>query len=210
MPAICASDMLRVCAAIESDRYSEHSNRRASPGMTAEAVDRLNDGQRDCLRLVLAHLTSKEIARELGVSPHTVDQRLRAAMRVLNAHSRFEAARIFAALDREQTYQPLIYQAPLVERVSKNGNLEPSSGRSRSETADTKDDSANAESGGALKASERSEFRHRPLPVPRFRGEKNRLAAVERLGWILAIAIGAALSFGGLISGLEALSRLKG
>jgi DNA-binding CsgD family transcriptional regulator len=178
--------------------------------MTAAAVDRLNDGQRDCLRLVLAHLTSKEIARELGVSPHTVDQRLRTAMRILNAQSRFEAARIYAALDQEQAYQPLIYQLPLVEWGHKNGNQEPSSGRTRSETANKKDDSANAESGGAVDAMERSEFRRRPLPVPRFRGEKNRLAAVERLGWILAIAIGAALSFGGLISGLEALSRLKG
>lgn len=178
--------------------------------MKAAAVDRLNAGQRDCLRLVLAHLTSKEIARELGVSPHTVDQRLRTAMRVLNAGSRFEAARVFAALDGEETYQPLIYQASLVERGGKNGNQGPSSGRSRSETANATGDSAKAESGGALRALERSEFRHRPLPVPRFRGEKNRLAAAERLGWILAIAIGAALSFGGLISGLEALSRLKG
>ena len=178
--------------------------------MTAMAIDRLNDGQRDCLRLVLGHLTSKEIARELGVSPHTVDQRLRTAMRILNAQSRFEAARIFAALDHEPTYQPLIYQAPLVERDSKNGNQDPSSGKTRSDKAGRADDSANVESGGALMALERSEFRHRPLPIPRFRGEKNRLAAVERLGWILAIAIGAALSFGGLMSGLEALSRLKG
>ena len=210
MPAIYASYMLRFYAAIEPGRDSQHSNRKASPGMTAAAEDRLNDGQRDCLRLVLVHLNSKEIARELGVSPHTVDQRLRTAMRVLNAHSRFEAARIFATLDHEQAYQSLIYQAPLVARDSNNGNQDPSSARNRSETAEIKDDSAKAESGGALKALERSEFRHRPLPVPRFRGEKNRLAAVERLGWILVIAIGAALSFGGLISGLEALSRLKG
>jgi DNA-binding CsgD family transcriptional regulator len=178
--------------------------------MTAGAVDRLNGGQRDCLRLVLVHLTSKEIARELGVSPHTVDQRLRTAMRILNAHSRFEAARIFAALDREQPYQSLIYQPLLVEQDDKNGNQETSSARTRGKKSGVEDDSANAESGGALVALERSEYRHRPLPIPRFRGEKNRLAAVERLGWILAIAIGAALSFGGLMSGLEALSRLRG
>ena len=173
--------------------------------MTAASVDRLNEGQRDCLRLVLAHLTSKEIARELGVSPHTVDQRLRTAMRVLDAGSRFEAARIFAALDPEQNYQPLI-----VEQGHENGNQGSSSRRTSSKKADLEDDSANAASGGAFIALEQSEPGHRPLPVPRFRGEKNRLAAVERLGWILAIAIGAALSFGGLISGLEALSRLKG
>lgn len=177
--------------------------------MTRPPLDRLNEGQRDCLRLVLAHLNSKEIARELGISPHTVDQRLRTAMRILDASSRFEAARLFASLDQDQAYQPLIYQSLLVERGRKSGNQNLSSVRTRSETADTKDD-GNADSGGAFAALERSETRHRSLPIPRFRGEKNRLAAVERVGWILAIAIGAALSFGGLISGLEALSRLKG
>jgi len=178
--------------------------------MTDPVLDRLNGGQRDCLRLVLAHLNSKEIARELGVSPHTVDQRLRTAMRILNAQSRFEAARIFAALDRENTYHPLIYQPSAVEPVSNNGKLEPSAGRVRSEKASNNEDVANADGGGAAMAWQQSEIRHRPLPIPRYRGEKNRLAAVERLGWILVIAIGAALSFGGLIAGLEALSRLKG
>ena len=42
----------------------------------------LTDGQRDCLRLVYRHMTSKDIARTLGVSPHTVDMRLRTAMKV--------------------------------------------------------------------------------------------------------------------------------
>lgn len=176
--------------------------------MTTSAMDRLNDGQRDCLRLVLAHLNSKEIARELGVSPHTVDQRLRTAMRILDAQSRFEAARIFAALDQENAYQPLIYQLSAVEPVMKNGKQNPSAGRTNSERTGT--DIENVNGGGAVMALEQSGTSHRSLPVPRYRGEKNRLATVERLGWILAIAIGAALSFGGLIAGLEALSRLKG
>lgn len=178
--------------------------------MTIPAVDRLNDGQRDCLRLVLAHLNSKEIARELGVSPHTVDQRLRTAMRILDAQSRFEAARIFAALDQENEYHPLIYQLSTVEPAWKNGKQDPSAGRTHSEKTGTIEDIKNADGGGAIMALEQSETRRRSLPIPRYRGEKNRLAMVERLGWILAIAIGAALSFGGLIAGLEALSRLKG
>lgn len=178
--------------------------------MTIAAVDRLNDGQRDCLRLVLAHLNSKEIARELGVSPHTVDQRLRTAMRILDAQSRFEAARTFAALDRENTYHPLIYQRSAVEPASKNGEQDSSSGRTGNEKTGILDDGVSADSGGAITALERSEIRRRPLPVPRYRGERNSLATVERLGWILAIAIGSAVSFGGLVAGLEALSRLKG
>lgn len=178
--------------------------------MTVSNIDKLNDGQRDCLRLVLAHLTSKEIARELGVSPHTVDQRLRTVMRILNVQSRFEAARKFAATDQERMYQPLIYQPSTVEPARKNREQEPSSGRTRNKRTGKTDDGANADSGGAIMALEQSEIRYRPLPIPRFRGEKNGLATVERLGWILAIAIGSALSFGGLVAGLEALSRLKG
>ncbi|WP_254305486.1 helix-turn-helix transcriptional regulator [Sphingopyxis sp. BSNA05] len=89
----------------------------------------MNDGQRDCLRLVLAHLNSKEIARELGVSPHTVDQRLRTAMRILNVQSRFEAARKFAAENQQQSYQPLIYQSSTVELAGQTSEQGSSSGR---------------------------------------------------------------------------------
>lgn len=55
-------------------------------------VGRLSEGQKDCLRLVLAHMTSKEIARHLGISSHTVDQRLRYAIRTLGARTRMQAA----------------------------------------------------------------------------------------------------------------------
>ncbi|WP_417611043.1 helix-turn-helix domain-containing protein [Parasphingorhabdus sp.] len=187
-----------------------HRSGSANPDVTSAAVTKLNDGQRACLRLVLAHLNSKEIARELGISPHTVDQRLRTAMRILNAHSRFEAARIFASFDQHNTYQPLIYQMAAVEPASKIVEQQVASGRPSSEKLGVMDDGGNEESGGASTIREESRIRRRPLPIPRYHGEKNSLAAVERLGWILAIAIGAALSFGGLVAGLEALSRLKG
>tara|TARA_R110000824_G_scaffold353214_4_gene540331 strand:- start:2223 stop:2759 length:537 start_codon:yes stop_codon:yes gene_type:complete len=178
--------------------------------MTIPAVERLNDGQRDCLRLVLAHHNSKEIARELGVSPHTVDQRLRTAMRILDVQSRFEAARKFAALDMEDRYQPLIYQMSDVERRRKNEKPDPSTGRTASNRTGSINGISDVDGSVAIMAFEKSEIRHRRLPVPRYRGERNNLGTVERLGWILAIAIASALSFGGLIAGLEALSRLKG
>jgi DNA-binding CsgD family transcriptional regulator len=65
--------------------------------MMMDSIPRLTDGQRDCLRLVYKHMTSKDIARELGVSPHTVDMRLRTAMRVLAVASRIDAARLLIA-----------------------------------------------------------------------------------------------------------------
>jgi DNA-binding CsgD family transcriptional regulator len=92
----------------------------------------LTDGQRDCLRLVYQHLTSKDIARILGVSPHTVDMRLRTAMRTLSVASRIEAARLLVNEDianglsgdvLPEGYQPLIYHAPDVAPGPETLNL---------------------------------------------------------------------------------------
>ena len=43
-------------------------------------VARLTGGQIECLLLVDRHYSSKEIASQLGISPHTVDQRIRGAL----------------------------------------------------------------------------------------------------------------------------------
>jgi DNA-binding CsgD family transcriptional regulator len=48
--------------------------------------------QRQVLDLLLEHKTSKEIARELGISPHTVDQRVQFAREKLGTRTRGEAA----------------------------------------------------------------------------------------------------------------------
>jgi DNA-binding CsgD family transcriptional regulator len=72
-------------------------------------------GQIQCLRLVKAQYTSKEIARQLGISPFTVDQRLDAARKKLDAANRADAARRFALLDDAGIYQPLVYDPPRLE-----------------------------------------------------------------------------------------------
>ncbi|MDB5686576.1 MAG: LuxR family transcriptional regulator, partial [Rhizorhabdus sp.] len=59
--------------------------------MEPECIAKLSEGQRACLRRVLMHMSSKDIARELDISPHTVDQRLRVAIQTLGAANRFEA-----------------------------------------------------------------------------------------------------------------------
>jgi DNA-binding CsgD family transcriptional regulator len=64
---------------------------------TGMAIKRLTQGQIECLLLVQQHLTSKEIATRLGISPHTVDQRVRLALRTLGCRSRFHAARLLSA-----------------------------------------------------------------------------------------------------------------
>ncbi len=83
--------------------------------MTAPFVPELTEGQKICLRLVDDHHTSKEIARKLGISPFTVDQRLDAARRKLRAASRKDAAKIFAAIERGTISEPFVYEATRLE-----------------------------------------------------------------------------------------------
>lgn len=71
----------------ESQRQAGKSS---ASGAASTALDQLTD----CLRLVYNHMLSKGIARSLGVSPHTVDMRLRTAMKVLGVATRIDAARL--------------------------------------------------------------------------------------------------------------------
>lgn len=171
---------------------------------------KLNKGQRECLRLVLAHLNSKEIGRELDISPHTVDQRLRQAMRTLDVGSRFEAARKFAEHEGAQTYQPLIYQSSDVEKISESGPVGLAVNRKELNTSEPDSSLASVAGNTTSAAVKRPRIKTDRLPFPRFQGEKNTLTTWERIGWIIVIAIGSAVSFGGILSGLEALSRLSG
>jgi DNA-binding CsgD family transcriptional regulator len=83
--------------------------------MSAQSHLHLTEGQKACLRLVAQLQTSKEIARTLGISPFTVDQRLDAARRKLNSTSRIDAAKIFDAMERNEIYQPFVYETSMLE-----------------------------------------------------------------------------------------------
>ena len=54
--------------------------------------------QREVLDLLIEHKTSKEIARRLEISPHTVDQRIQFAKEKLGASSRSEVAQLYRQL----------------------------------------------------------------------------------------------------------------
>lgn len=60
----------------------------ASPALTTL----LTQKQKDVLNLLIEHKTSKEISRVLGISPHTVDQRIDTARGKLGLASRGELA----------------------------------------------------------------------------------------------------------------------
>lgn len=80
--------------------------------MATDRPAQLSEGQKACLRMVLRHMSSKDIARALDISPHTVDQRLKLAMRSLGAATWVDAARAFAAIEAGEGYQCLVYQEP--------------------------------------------------------------------------------------------------
>lgn len=83
--------------------FQEGSGQEQCPAMLSvqsrsphlsERMRRLSPAQLECLQLASEHLTSKEIAKRLGISRHTVDQRLRKSIHVLQVRSRREAARL--------------------------------------------------------------------------------------------------------------------
>jgi DNA-binding CsgD family transcriptional regulator len=88
--------MTRNASAAVGAARSDGAESQASVSSTAEFshIDRLTKAQLEVLELVALRRTSKEIARELGVSPVTVDQRVKRAQSILGANSRSEAARI--------------------------------------------------------------------------------------------------------------------
>jgi len=60
---------------------------------------RLNERQRQVLRLYYRNFSVKEIARELKLSPHTVNEHLRDARRVLGVARSMQAARTLIAYE---------------------------------------------------------------------------------------------------------------
>jgi DNA-binding CsgD family transcriptional regulator len=75
-------------------------------------VARLTDKQRQCLDLVVLRKSSKEIARQLGISKPTVDQRIASARQILGARNRDEAAIMYAQAIK--SYDRVIYDPAYV------------------------------------------------------------------------------------------------
>jgi DNA-binding CsgD family transcriptional regulator len=73
---------------------------------TRAALGRLTAGEKDCLRRKLRHQTAKEIALDLGVSPHAVEKRLKMARAKLGLSSSVEAGRLLVAAERYQRTAP--------------------------------------------------------------------------------------------------------
>ena len=112
-----------------------HASRRRSEGengasrRAVHSTARLTEGQIACLLLVNEHLTSKEIGLCLGISNHTVDQRVRQALRALGCRTRRDAAKLIGqefttppAAQREAPEQRLT-RLPFATRRAPSNNL---------------------------------------------------------------------------------------
>jgi DNA-binding CsgD family transcriptional regulator len=169
----------------------------------AKRVARLTQAQLDCLLLVDQHLSSKEIAAELGISPHTVDQRVRQSLQILGVERRAQAARIVAQYSAP--YQRLIHQPPYIPPAGEQDQPEAAVSH-QIRHADRA-----GEAGGAGFLTEQRPASFWPSLQPPFAtrsNPRNEMSVGQRLFWIVAIAIGAAFSAGMYLAGLESLARL--
>ncbi len=175
--------------------------------MQTKAADTLTEMQKQCLRRVLLHYSSKDIARELGVSPHTVDNHLKAAMQRLRATSRFEAARILAADEGEEGRRSLTNQRSVLSATPETAAFEVSPAVGMSDPA-VGGSLYQGEPTVALSVHPNEPRRQKLLPVPSQWGEENTLSKSQRLFWILAITVATCLSIGAILGSLRALNDL--
>jgi DNA-binding CsgD family transcriptional regulator len=199
--------MLRAVGTALEDRNGSQNNDEPAPQVAqdsmAERVARLNAGQLDCLRLVDKHLSSKEIASELGISPHTVDQRIRQSLQILGVERRTQAARVVAQYSGP--YQRLIHQSPYIPGEPGRGQPEAAVG------IQIRHADRAGEVGEASFLTEQRPVSSRSSLQPPFAtrsNPRNEMSVGQRLFWIAAIAIGAAFSAGMYLAGLESLARL--
>jgi DNA-binding CsgD family transcriptional regulator len=181
-----------------------------------ELMAKLTNGQRDCLRLVSEHFSSKEIARVLDISPHTVDQRLKRATNLLDVPTRFEAARMFMrhgapfmpSIRDDQLYGSLVYQRPDLSDPPHFVESEPSLG-----TLDRPSDGVGHELhehqeryfAQAVQTATDASIWSVLVGTQR----ENELSVQSRIAVMVLIAVFAILGFAALVSVAEGLSRIS-
>ena len=181
----------------EFRRLPEDDNRTGRseplPAEMEQRVRRLSAGQLDCLLLVDQHLSSKEIAGELGISSHTVDQRMRQALHILGVERRAQAARIVAR--HRGPYQRLIHQSPHIAATPSHAHPDPAIGIQIRHA----DRAGRALDGGFITEQRPAPGPFLQLPFATRNHPRNEMSVGQRLFWIAAIAIGSGV-LGGHVS----------
>lgn len=171
--------------------------------MDQKRLARLTEQQRICLRYVYAHMTSKEIAPLMGIEPNTVDQHIKSAMRVLDVGDRRTAARMFAEYEQSLGAQPSVRPPIDFGPSSDPVTFVPGQGGWRQSGFTGETLRENQAAFGTMQMSAAP-----MLPFAIGEVKPNDLAWPARLALIAGMAIGVALAFGALVSGVEALVRL--
>ena len=174
--------------------------------MNADQIVKLTESQRAYLRLVLAHQSSKEIAQIFGISAHTVDKRIKEAMRILGVSSRIEAARILASYEPAAPDQGLGPQSPDLAEARGFRPSPPLEGESNGIETTARRTTLREDLAGYARFDH--EERGLPMPFPTRVRPSNNLSIVQRAGWMIGLIIGLAVATGILLSGLTALSTL--
>jgi DNA-binding CsgD family transcriptional regulator len=179
----------------------------------AQLIATLGEGEIECLRLVGEGLGSKAIARRLGLSPHTVDARLKATCRKLGTNSRFVAAKMLA--DNPPLSDENTPASPDTKLVYENVSL-PSAPVAADKGASAGegdgpgdlDHTMPRKTGSITDSGSGGAWLEPDHPIAKFFGGENRFSVWQRLLVTLAIAMGSVIAFGVLVNGLVGISRL--
>lgn len=192
-----------------SDNMPRENEERGQP---SSGLHRLNAGERACLKLVGEGKSSKQIGRELDLSPHTIDDRVRSACEKLGASNRAEAAKIYwseVSVDKTASYDEtskLRYENSGIPGAANSRNKKLSAGE-----GDGSDeyDRERLHRLVSLSASRRGKVRSKDShPIATFFWGTNKLPAGRRILVILAIAFGFVVALGTVVNGLSLLSKM--
>lgn len=184
--------------------WAKQMNDDPSPEDIDRLLAKLTPAESRCLELVPKGLTSKEIARETGFSPNTVDAYLKTAAAKLHVTKRSVAAQMLVTA-RSREIPNLVYENSAIPNAVSFADKGASAGE-----GDGPDDLKHRE----LFNSESVNSERKPAwlephhPIAKFFGGENRLPLARRAAWVVALTIGIGIGFGGLVSGLLQLSRL--
>jgi DNA-binding CsgD family transcriptional regulator len=166
-------------------------------------VSRLSPRQIECLRLVAENHSSKEIARLLNLSVHTVNSYIAESIEILGAHSRRDAARRVASHAPISTPNLVGSESFRVMPSSSNGQSSVgTSGVSTSEVLDQYGAASFNRIGGKVFSGRFHLFRAGQ--------EHNSLSRTERLIWIFFVAVGLSVLFATAVVVIDSMARLAG